>query len=135
MQELGGGGALRGVTHQHLVEEAVQSRRDLKTRPWHFYLEDAEPLSSQLTTYVYGRNVGFASFTQNKATKNPNKVIVRLKLFHLLWILELGRRHVPYPAHRLQRRLVEERRLAVHHLHYHDAFNLINSDINKMRLQ
>ena len=33
VQELGGGGALRGVPHQHLVEEAMQSRRDLKTRP------------------------------------------------------------------------------------------------------
>ena len=30
-----------------------------------------------------------------------------------MWILELGRRHVPYPAHRLKRGLVEKRRLAV----------------------
>ena len=50
---------------------------------------------------------------------------------HLLWILELGRRHVPYPAHRLQRRLVEKRRLSIHHLHYHDTFNIVNKLINK----
>ena len=30
-----------------------------------------------------------------------------------MWILELGRRHVPYPAHRWQQGLVEKRRLAV----------------------
>lgn len=40
---------------------------------------------------------------------------------HLVRVLQLWRRHVPDSAHRLQRRLVEERRLAVDHLDDHDS--------------
>lgn len=40
---------------------------------------------------------------------------------HLLGVLQLGRHHVPNPAHRLKRRFVEERRLSVHHLNDHNT--------------
>lgn len=36
-------------------------------------------------------------------------------------VLQLGRRHVANATHRLQRRLIEEGRLAVDHLDDHDA--------------
>lgn len=36
-------------------------------------------------------------------------------------ILKLWRRHVPDPSHGLERQLVEERRLTVHHLNHHYA--------------
>ncbi len=45
---------------------------------------------------------------------------------YLLRILELWRGHVSYPPHGLQRRFIEEGRLAVHHLHYHDPWKKVS---------
>ena len=53
----------------------------------------------------------------------PHQHLVQepLQLRGHLRVLQLGRRHVADPPHGLQRRLVEEGRLPVHHLYHHDA--------------
>lgn len=53
----------------------------------------------------------------------PDQHLVKetLKLRRHFGVLQFGRRHVSDPPHGLERRLVEERRLSIHHLDDHDA--------------
>lgn len=53
----------------------------------------------------------------------PDQHLVKetLKLRRHFGVLEFGRRHVSNPPHSLERRLVKERRLSIHHLDDHDT--------------